>query len=522
MEQGSVFTAPARHADWYEDDECVRIVDSLPLAKQVCEEIDTVVKNPRIPLSKRKELIPGLSFNGLQFRVKYQDGMPTFDGFREDDPPARKERGIFKTAIDAALQMIFEYGWTDTRFVDVDTQQSRATQYYHQDGEDAYLALMYHTKPPARSGSHLDVPRGIDPTLVRKLNSPQLLAGEWYTKILSRTLDRQEEIVAKTTKIPITGIDVSCEKTLLIDNLRTVHATPREHDGNLIRFSFRRANGVPHPDSRNGLPGIKAGGGPAHAMSQEDTEYEAQLAQALQNSLEGDGRSNLRAKSIDWDAYIGQYKYRDGSGASLKRQNVAGDGACFFRCMAFILTGNEGNFPTIIDLYMKALYDNDNQLILANVGGYYSTDVRLGEQAWRSKNGLFVGQENTPEMVVLPKDHAAYIDNPQIGRYNYFAESWDVNVVLRLFGFEIPNFGTLAAGQLTTYAMAIRPQQMSDPPAFSPVVIRPFETLVADTDTGPYDDELQQSIQFNDQRVFIMNETFGFKGLHYSVRAIWG
>ena len=62
MEQGSVFTAPARHADWYEDDECVRIVDSLPLAKQVCEEIDTVVKNPRIPPSERKELIPGISF----------------------------------------------------------------------------------------------------------------------------------------------------------------------------------------------------------------------------------------------------------------------------------------------------------------------------------------------------------------------------------------------------------------------------------------------------------------------------
>ena len=456
--------------------------------------------------------------------------MPTFDGFREDDPPARKERGIFKTAIDAALQMIFEYGWTDTRFVDVGTQQSRATEYYHQDGEDAYLALMYHTKPPARSGSHLDAPRGIDPTLVRKLNSPQLLAGEWYTKILSRTLDKQGEIVANTTKIPITGIDVSCEKTLLIDNLRTVHATPRPHDGNLIRFSFRRANGVRHPDFRIGLPGIKAGGGPAHTMSQEDPgldpdlaqedpDLDPDLAQAIKNSLEGDALSRLEARLLDWDAYILQYKYSDG--AALKRQDVRSDGACFFRCMAVILTGSEKDYKKIIDLYMKALYDNDNQLILANVGGYYSSDVIFGgEKAWRLQNSLSVGRENNSQMVVLPKEHAAYID--QIGRYEYWADSWDVNVVLRLFGFDIPNFGTRSAGQLERYAMAILPQQMSGPPAFSPVVIRPFETLVADTDTGPYDDELQQSVQFNDQRVFIMNETAGVNSTHYSVRAILG
>ena len=124
------------------------------------------------------------------------------------------------------------------------------------------------------------------------------------------------------------------------------------------------------------------------------------------------------------------------------------------------------------------------------------------------------------EMVVLPKEHAQYID--YIGRLKYWADSWDVNVVLRLFGFDVPNAGTLSEGRLDRYAMAIRPQQMSAPPAFSPVVIRPFDSIMVGTDTGPHNDELQQSIQTDDQRVFIMNETFGRKSVHYSVRAIWG
>ena len=230
-----IFSDPAKHRNYYDDDECARVVDTLESAKKLCKEIEKLTKTLR--REDLKDVIPLIGPLGLTFKVSYDNEMPKFAELDENGGVQRTD-GVFKMAIDAGIDMIKAYGLKDIEYVGVGTQLSRQAQYPHQDGSDAYLAFLYYSGNPT-----------LTPTLIRKLKSPSLLITGWYES-LSEDMGRidRKQIEDKTEEIQILGFNTSCEQTLLIDNLRTVHETPKNPKGHIIRFSFRRAAGVPHPD----------------------------------------------------------------------------------------------------------------------------------------------------------------------------------------------------------------------------------------------------------------------------------
>lgn len=231
-----IFSAPARHEDYYDDNECARVVDTLTSARELCNEIERLTKTA-VRREQLKYKIPMIGPFALEFKVGYDNERPFFNGFNKNGG-VRSTEDVFEIAIRAGIDMIQAYGLKDIEYVTVGTQHSRQSQYPHQDGPDAYLAFLYYYGNPT-----------LTPTLIRKLKSPKLLIKGWYESLSDGMGPKDlKEIEDNTQKIQILGFDTSCEKTLLIDNLRTVHETPENPKGHIIRFSFQRAPSVPHPD----------------------------------------------------------------------------------------------------------------------------------------------------------------------------------------------------------------------------------------------------------------------------------
>lgn len=230
-----LFSAPARHRDYYDDNECARVVETLTSARILCDEIERLTN--KLPREQLKSKIPMIGPLALEFKVGYHNEIPFFNGL-DETVGVQSTEGVFEMAIRAGIDMIQAYGLKDISSVTVGTQHSRQSQYPHQDGPDAYLAFLYYYGNPT-----------LTPTLIRKLNNPSLLINGWYES-LPKFIGRKDrkQIEDNTQKIQILGFDTSCEKTLLIDNLRTVHETPKDPKGHIIRFSFQRAPSVPHPD----------------------------------------------------------------------------------------------------------------------------------------------------------------------------------------------------------------------------------------------------------------------------------
>ena len=62
-----VFSTPAEHREYYDNDECARVVDTLPSAKKLCDKIEELTRGRH----QLRGVIPGLGPFGLAFKVRY-------------------------------------------------------------------------------------------------------------------------------------------------------------------------------------------------------------------------------------------------------------------------------------------------------------------------------------------------------------------------------------------------------------------------------------------------------------------